>query len=486
MTTTGHFDQTLSGIRWIGAARIVVQVVTWALTLLSVRLLTQHDYGVVSMSGLITVLAGLVLDGGLFVTFVQRKDVTEAAMGNAVTALLGAAMVLTLLVQLVAHPAAVFFSEPQLELVLRIASLQFPLSALAVVPNALLIRQMRFKELAVLQSIASVTQGIVTVALAYFGCGLWSLVIGSLWGLAVRVAMFHFVARPPRIAANNLGSLRPFLSQSGYLIAQRLLWFWVQEADTLLIGRLLGSAPLGTYTIAKTLSNTPLERAAEIVNQVSLPAFASAQDDRAAWRNGYGRMVEIAALTAIPLFWGLATVAPTALPLVLGERWAGAVMPFVLLCCILPLRTIFALSDAAVLAAGRMDIAFKNVATWAAVMSPMLFAGAYLHGLAGAAAAWAVGFPLVFIVFVMRITRAFDMRAAIILKPLLRPALAMAAGAVLATLFAKFMAGLPAVLVIAGQIVIGAGVYVAGLWLIDRAGLRLVVGLVRDLLGRRR
>src|SRR6185312_15927629 len=79
----GGYQQAIRGLRWIGSARLMSQVITWSLTVLTVRLLRPVDYGIVATAGLFTVTAALLLDSGLNAVLISWKDMTAEIQGAA-------------------------------------------------------------------------------------------------------------------------------------------------------------------------------------------------------------------------------------------------------------------------------------------------------------------------------------------------------------------------------------------------------------------
>src|SRR5580700_4900859 len=75
----------LSGVRWTVSARVVVQLVTWPATIVVMRLLNPHDYGVVAMSTIVIGFVSLFGEPGLAAGLVQtqalREDTSRAASG---------------------------------------------------------------------------------------------------------------------------------------------------------------------------------------------------------------------------------------------------------------------------------------------------------------------------------------------------------------------------------------------------------------------
>jgi teichuronic acid exporter len=485
MSAPGLFGRSIHGARWIGISKALSQAFMWVVTIYVVQLLQPADYGLVAMGGMLTILAGMLLDAGLGAAFVQRRDATIDVYRAANGALLLTALAAVATVQLLAAPAARFFAAPLLDPVLRVSSLQLLLGALTVVPGALLQGQMRFKQLAISQACAGAGSSAVTLACALLGAGVWSLVIGVIAQRLI-LAVFYFVYVGGFAGMSmQFGLLRSYLAFSANLVAQRLTWFWVEQIDQLVIGRLLGQAPLGAYSVARNLSHIPLDRTAEIVNQVSLPSFAAVQDDPQRWRDGLRKLMRLAAATSFPVFWGMGAVAPVALPLLLGPQWDAAVVPFMLFCAILPLRTAHSLTCTVLLGLGRADLSFRSVLIWAVLLTPLFFVGARF-GLFGVALAWVVGFPLVYLVSVWMLVRVLRIPASLLFQPMASPALAAAAcvAAVLVTQ-AVLVSRLSPLVVLGLQVAAGAITYIGILRLSSREVFAEVVDLVQRFSGRR-
>jgi teichuronic acid exporter len=481
---SGRFESAVRGLRWVGSARLFAQLVTWGLTIFTVRLLEPRDYGIVAISGLFTVLAGLVLDGGLSIVLISRREVDARVKGAAVSAVLIVGIALFALITAIAPVAAVFFHNPALVNVLRVSALQLPLTALTVVPSALLAKQMEFRELALAQSIASVVQGVATLSMAYQGAGYWALIVGTLLGIAVRAALqWGFLSERP--AANlELSLLRPLWASGSQMVGQRALYFVASDYDTFLLGRLGGPVVLGSYALAKTLSHSLLDQLSGIVNQVSTPVFASKSDDATAQFDGLLLFISAAAALVFPLFWLMGVISQVAFPLFFGARWTTLIVPFVAFAAMLPLRSLYTLLDSAIVGAGQIPTTLRNMVTWAVIMIPLLSVGAR-YGANAAALSWVIGFPLVFWLTTRRIARAFQTRVTTLVQPMLRPALCAAASCLvveLAQLQSNQYTGALAQFVL--DMALGGVCYVVLMRRYARRQYDIIMDLTRRLLGR--
>src|SRR6266850_1496582 len=67
---------------WTAGAKWGSQVLTWAATLLIVRLLTPHDYGIIALAGVILGLLTILNDFGLDLAIVAYRELTESEMAQ--------------------------------------------------------------------------------------------------------------------------------------------------------------------------------------------------------------------------------------------------------------------------------------------------------------------------------------------------------------------------------------------------------------------
>lgn len=422
-----HADRTLRGLRHIGSARLVTQLITWGFTAVTIHLLQPRDYGLIAMAGIVTTLAQLLMDGGLSEVLIGQRELPAVMEGAATSAVLLVSAALAAIVIAIAPFVTEFFRSPPLKAILDVSAFYLPLAALAVVPMASLSKHMRFDRIALAQTIGSVVQGASTLGLAYSGEGYWALIIGNFIGTALRIGLLWASLEHKPVPNLRLSILRPLLRNSAHMVGQRLTYFSIDNFDIFLLSRFGGPIVLGPYSVARTLSYSALNQISGIVNQVAVPAFAAKTDTEAQLR-GMLFVISLAAATLFPLFWIMSVASPVGLPLVFGARWSNLVVPFLAFTAILPLRGIYALVNASLIGTGRTGTTFWNTLIWAAVMIPLMLLG-LAKGADGVALSWTVGFPLVFCVTARRISRDLSARVATLLKPMLIPAACAGASA---------------------------------------------------------
>lgn len=478
--TTG--DRAIRGLRWVATGRVVTQAVTWSMTIITVRFLHPEDYGVIATAGLFTVLAMLLLDGGFGILLVTQRDLAGRAQGAIVTATLITASLLGLVIAGLAPFGSWFFQSRELTGVLLASAIYMPLAALAVVPAALLTRSMHFRPIAISQTIASIVQGGASLTLAVAGMGYWALIIGNFAGTALRVLLL-WKALDTRVTPNlELGLVRPLMKSSGHVVGSRLTYFVANDFDVFLVSRIGGMTLAGPYSLAKQLCHSALDQMSAVVTQVLVPVFAN-KTNRDSQVAGILNVIAITAALMFPLFWMMGFVSRVALPLIFGSRWDGLIVPFVAFSLILPLRCIYAFLDTAVMSTGRTGTTFRNMLVWAVIMMPLLLVGALLE-VRYVGVVWAVGFPLVFLVAMKRISTAMSLSPGVLLRPMIAP-MACAGISCLVMLAFSSATSLPPIPLLFGELTVGAVVYWFLMWRFARSHHDQTFAIARRLLGRK-
>lgn len=474
----------LTGARWTVASRIGLQLVTWPITIVVIRLLEPGDYGLFAIALLFTGFIALFSELGLGVALVQASTIDEPMARAACTLVLLLNGAVALAIIAVAPWVADVYDTPDVTLVMRVLTLELLFGALAAVPQALLERQLQFRSLALAQMAGGIAGAATTLTAALLGAGVWALVAGALVLALVRsslLIMFHGrLVWPGRV---RMAIVRPMVHFSSQVVAGRALWYWYGQADQLVVGKLLNAVQLGFYSVAAQLAMLPVGKAMEAVNRVAFPILSRARANPESLREMHLRVIGMLALYGLGVCWGLAAVAPEFVAVVLGAKWQAATTPVAMLSIIAPLRMLCALNNTTATAVGAPQAATKELAFAAVVIPLAVTAGAWRGGLAGAATAWLVAFPIVYLVSNRLTCAAIGLAAREGLRPLVAP---LFSGCVMfaSIWFVRRMlaSDTPVALLLGAEIFTGAAVYAVMMWLVARTVVDGARAFLRDML----
>lgn len=325
-------NRSARGFAWNVFAVVASQPVTLLTTIALGRLLTPADFGLAAMAGLFVGLASVVNDFGLVTAVIQRPELTDDEVQSAFWFNLCLGWVMLLAGVLVALPLAAFFEQPEITWLVPVSSIAFVISSFTLIPTALFSRRMEFRCPAVGKLVtAGATLG-ASVVLAVMGAGVWAIVVGSLVGSSVgAVYLLRSSGWRPRVHF-SWQEVRPLVRFGGIMTGAALVSYLSWNVDYLVVGRVLGTTPLGAYTLAFNFTSVPTRKISGTLATSSLPAFARVQDQLARFRSGYLDALSLSALPAAAL---LATAAVLSEELVIGlygEQWSAAITPLRVLC----------------------------------------------------------------------------------------------------------------------------------------------------------
>lgn len=474
----------MSGLRWVTATRAIAQLLTWASTFVVIRLLSPTEFGLAALAGLFASFLSVLNELGFSVALVQRQTRDPETLKHVFGALLAAGALLMLGLIAVAPLLGALVREPRVVPLMRLISAQFIAMALGVIPQARLSMDMRFKEIGIASVGSSLAGAAITLISALEGAGAWSLINGIVGMSFVRAIMLNAYSPWIVVPKLKLAKIRDFAGFSGLVVLERTLWYWYMQIDSLVVARVLGAGELGIYSVARQLTNIPLERAMLIVNSVTLPAYSLVKHDLEQVGRGYLKVLRVGAGYAFPVFWGLAAVSEPTVRLLMGAKWIAAAPVIQILCISMPLRMLNSFTSAAATSVARQDVNIKSLLIAIVVIPTGVVIGSH-WGMRGVAAAWALGFPVVYLFNAMFLKRALALQLRGMIGTV-RPA-CIAAGVMLLILeliSRAFLDSLSPAMHLAIAVPAGALLFATALWLVSRTCARELLDFARAVFSR--
>ena len=471
----------LRGVRWLGAATAVNWAVQFVQTLVLARLLSPHDFGLMGLAAIVVGFAQSFQDMGFGAIVVRRRDLSQEQLATLYSLNLATGVALAAVVSAVGPLMAWVYDEPMLTALLPVVGGTIAATGLVLQLRWLCERDMEFDVLAAVDTASGLVSVGVTIGAAVAGVGVWALVAGHVAGTLVGVGILYRHAR----AAGRIPSLRfvrrdldGMLTFGAYQIGERCINYFNSRVDQLIIAKLAGATALGYFTFAFNLLSQVPARVNPIVTRVAFPTFARIQHDIGALRGAYVEVVGALGLVNAPLAFGLAAVAPVAVPVVFGAQWLPAVWMFPALAGVVFLRSLANPQGALSLSLGRADIGFYWNSAIALVMAPGVALGSYLAGVKGVVVALLLLQMGFFVGSYRWIVREL---VGARLGPYLSAALVPAGLAVVMCFAPLAIARMhaPSILLLAAQVGVGAVVYIAAVALFARRSLGRWRALVR-------
>jgi len=247
------------------------------------------------------------------------------------------------------------------------------------------------------------------------------------------------------------------------------------------VGRLLGPTALGLYAFAARLASLPSSGAYKVIFGVAFPVFSKIQTDASRVRSGFLKALGSMGALAAPMSAGLFSVSTDFVIVVIGEKWAGMIPAFQILCTGGFCMGLYQLVGAIMRGVGRPDLGARATYILLAVIVTFLYPATRIWGIPGAALCMTMGVAIGMVYLLASASRVAGCGLRDIVR-VLTPSIAASvimAGAVMAA--RAWLAVPPTWGVLSAECLGGAVVYLGLLVWLDRRVGADIVGSARSL-----
>jgi len=315
---------TLRGTFWSYASYYGGKLLIFITTIIMARLLSKEEIGVAGYALVAISFLDVLSDLGIGPALIYHKDIP----GSADTAFwLGLFVSITLfaITWALAPLTGAFFHDERSIAITRALAVTFPITSLSNVHDMLLRKELSFARKFIPDSTKYFVKGSVSILLAVLGFSYWSLIWGQIIGnLAAVVAYWMAYPFRPKFVF-SFSMARKLISYGVHIVAGNSLAIVVTDSDYMLIGRYLGSAALGVYSVAFRIPDLLVMQFCMIISRVIFPVFARIRDNSSALAAGFLTTLRYVSLVTLPLGIGMALVARPLVLVVFTEKWIEAV-----------------------------------------------------------------------------------------------------------------------------------------------------------------
>ncbi|MFB2983481.1 oligosaccharide flippase family protein [Microseira sp. BLCC-F43] len=270
----------IRGAVWTFAAYGMSMMLRLGSNLILTRLLLPEAYGLINLVYVFITGLHLFSDVGIGPSIIQNKRGDDPAFLNtAWTIQVVRGVCLWVGSLLLAEPAAQFYNEPRLLLLLPVVGLNAIISGFNSTALFTLNREVAIGKLAIYELAGQITSMAVTIVCAYYNPTVWAMVTGGFASALVQMVWSHrlFPEQPNRFAWER-DAVKSIFSFGKWIFVSTALYFFVSQSDRMILGKLISLEMLGIYGIAFTLADIPRQVILALSNKVIFPSFAKLAD----------------------------------------------------------------------------------------------------------------------------------------------------------------------------------------------------------------
>lgn len=349
-------QKAVKGVAWTSLDQVAALGFGFVIGVILARLLTPSDYGLLAMIAVFNAVAFAFINSGFGNALVRKPDLTENDNSTAFYFNIIAGVVMAGVIWLIAPWISLFYDKPILTQLLRVEGLLLIISSFTIVQNAQLSRALDFRAKMIINATSQVIGGIVAIAAAYHGFGVWSLVIQHIVCGVIRLVLL-WVLSPWRPRGHwdkkSFGYLWGYGSK---LLASGLLDTIYTNIYPIVIGKFYSAADLGQYTRANGYASIPSTGITGVMQQVTFPVLSQIQNDDERLGHNYRRILRFAVFIIFPFMMGMAALARPLVISLVTDKWAECVPYLQVLCFALMWYPVHAINLNLLQVKGRSDL----------------------------------------------------------------------------------------------------------------------------------
>lgn len=391
-TTSSLKDKTARGFFWGALNNGAMQVLNAVFGIVLARQLGQADYGLINMLTVFSWIAISLQDSGFVTALTNKRNATQHDYNAVFWFNITVSLLLYILLFLCAPLIAEFYHEPILTPLSRYYFLSFFIASFSIVPRAILFRQIRQRELAIMTLVALFVSGIVGIAMAYNGMAFWGLATQTItYNLLVSILSWILSRWRPSPPTPKGGGLTPPLPSgekesvtsrqpspfggwgaffapikemfpfSSKMLITNIFIHINNNIFSLVLGKLYTKVEVGTYAQANKWNMMGASTITGMVQGVAQPTFVQVGDDLSRLRRAFSKMLRFTSFVTFPIMFGLALVAPEFITVLITEKWLSSAHLMQLLCiggAFLPIATLY---YNLIISRGKSDVYMWNV-----------------------------------------------------------------------------------------------------------------------------
>ena len=325
-------EKTAKGLFWGGLSNAAQQLLNLGFGIILARKLSQADYGLVGMLTIFSLIAASLQEGGFISALNRKKEVSHRDYNAVFWTSSLVSLSIYILLFCAAPLIADFYEDSRLVRLSRVLFISFFITSLGIAPRALLFREMKIRQTAIVSFVSLLLSGLLAIVMAIAGYGYWSIVAQTIANVLLMTGMNFWYARWHPTLAIDFTPVKGMLAFSSKLIITNIVVIINTNVFSVILGHKYTARVVGNYTQANKWNYMGWSFISNMLYGISQPVFAKTDDDRGRQKQIFRKLLRFTACVSFPTMLGLALVAREFIVILLGAKWLESATLLQLLC----------------------------------------------------------------------------------------------------------------------------------------------------------
>lgn len=325
-------ERTVKSGMWMSGIKISSRLLQLLMLIVLARLLSPRDFGLVGIALICVSATNKLTKIGLNAALIQQARENVDDYLDTCWCLEGTrGLLIFIALFLLAPYIAAFFGEPTATPIIQVIAIGPLLIGFRNPAVVYFQKNLEFHKEFVYYVSGSIIQFVVGIGYALVSPTVWALVFAYVAGDITRCVVSYLVNGYRPRPSLDLAAASELIHYGKWITASSIINFVYHKGDDTFVGWYLSATALGFYQYAYNLADAPSTEFSEIVSKVTFPTYSKLQDQPVALQRALLRTTRITAVVTVPMAFGIALVAPSFVPVVLGSDWTPMILVLQLL-----------------------------------------------------------------------------------------------------------------------------------------------------------
>ena len=406
----GYSGKAIKGIGWAGVLQVALKGTSLIKFVIIAKFLSPAEFGLFGIALLTIGFFQAITETGISAYLVQTQETEEDYVSSAWVVSVARGLLLFILTVLVAYPVSLFFNSRASFVVILAAGLIPLISGLENPSVAKFQRYLDFHKDFFFRSLISAFDLLFSATLIIVYKSSLALVVALIFSTLFETFLSFIFIKPRPKPIYEIEKIRKLFHFGKWLTLISGLNYFVEQMDSIVVGKILGVESLGIYEMAQKFSSQIMIDAGGVFSKVTFPLFSRIKTDNDRTKRALCRI-----LLLVSLIFGFMTIilfvfSKEILLMFAGTKWLSANIPLKIFSLTGLITAFMAIITSLFLAHARQDITAKILMGRLLILAVLIIPASMHFGIIGTSSASFLSYLLVLPIAVWGLKQVFKSR----------------------------------------------------------------------------
>lgn len=291
------------------------------------RILSPEEFGTVAVIMVFVNFFALLVDMGIGPGIIQNKNLTNSDYNRIFVFTIIVGLFVSAVFAALSVPISIFFNNYKYINIVLLLSISLFFTSINIVPNALMFKNQRFKEISFRSVFIPIIISIPTIYFANKGLSYYSIILYSIL-YSVISFFWNFVYYPLKIDIHSLlSSVKKILVFSTYQLLFSITNYFSRNLDNLIVGKYMSVELLGYYNKSYQVMTYPIIYLTHSITPVIQPILSNHQNDKEYIYKKYLNILDMLSILGILITCIVYIATEEIIVLLFGNQWYMSILP---------------------------------------------------------------------------------------------------------------------------------------------------------------